>query len=240
MSPCGWSSGRAAREPRGPCLASPAMSGAADAGRGSASGGPRCPTDAEHDGGRRCQAARSQRIASTPAGAGDGSSSPRSRCWRRAPSWRSPPGRGARSPGDSGVSGLVLLGPLTPVEQVGGPPNERPYEAAVRVVRAGSDDVVASARSGADGRFRVNLAPGRYTLIADVARERRAALRVAGRRHGRRASVHRRDDPLRHRHPLTRRAPCRAGCRDSAAAPASGRRCSDARSPRRWPRPPVV
>ena len=69
-------------------------------------------------------------------------------------------------PGDSGVSGLVLLGPLTPVEQVGGPPNERPYEAAVRVVRAGSDDVVASARSGADGRFRVNLAPGRYTLIA--------------------------------------------------------------------------
>lgn len=69
-------------------------------------------------------------------------------------------------PGDSGVSGLVLLGPLTPVEQVGGPPNERPYEAAVRVVRAGSDDVAASARSGSDGRFRVNLAPGRYTLIA--------------------------------------------------------------------------
>ncbi len=69
-------------------------------------------------------------------------------------------------PGDSGVSGLVQLGPLTPVEQVAGPPNERPYEAAVRVVRAGSDDIVASARSGANGRFRVNLAPGRYTLIA--------------------------------------------------------------------------
>jgi hypothetical protein len=69
-------------------------------------------------------------------------------------------------PGDSGVSGLVLLGPLTPVEQIGGPANERPYEAAVRVVRAGSGDVVASVRSGADGRFRVNLAPGRYTLIA--------------------------------------------------------------------------
>jgi hypothetical protein len=71
------------------------------------------------------------------------------------------------APADSGVSGLVLLGPLTPVEQVGGPANDRPYEAAVRVVRAGSEDVVASTRSDSDGRFRVNLAPGRYTLIAE-------------------------------------------------------------------------
>ncbi len=68
-------------------------------------------------------------------------------------------------PSDSGAGGLVLLGPLRPVEQVGGPPNERPYEAAVRIERAGSDDVVATARSGADGRFRVALAPGRYIVV---------------------------------------------------------------------------
>ena len=71
------------------------------------------------------------------------------------------------APSDSGVSGLVLLGPLTPVEQVGAPANERPYEADVRVLRAGTDDVVTYTRSGKDGRFRVNLAPGRYTVIAE-------------------------------------------------------------------------
>lgn len=77
--------------------------------------------------------------------------------------WPSP-----SAPGDSGVSGFVTLGPLTPVARAAGPPNERPYEAAVRVVRAGSDDVVATVRSGANGRFRVNLAPGRYTLIGET------------------------------------------------------------------------
>ncbi|HJW75697.1 MAG TPA: carboxypeptidase-like regulatory domain-containing protein [Thermoleophilia bacterium] len=73
-----------------------------------------------------------------------------------------------KAPSDSGVRGLVLLGPIDPVEQVGGPPNERPYEATLRVVRAGSDDTVATVRSGADGRFTVNLAPGDYTLVPEA------------------------------------------------------------------------
>lgn len=72
------------------------------------------------------------------------------------------------APSDSGVNGLVLLGPIEPVEQVGDPPNERPYEASLRIARAGSDDTVAKVRSGADGRFRVNLAPGDYTIVPEA------------------------------------------------------------------------
>jgi hypothetical protein len=68
-------------------------------------------------------------------------------------------------PGDSGVKGMVTLGPISPVEQVGGPPNERPYVATIDVLAKGTTTVVASAHSAADGRFTVRLAPGDYTLV---------------------------------------------------------------------------
>jgi hypothetical protein len=71
------------------------------------------------------------------------------------------PANGA--PADSGVQGQVWLGPLSPVQQVGGPPNERSYSATLDVV--GSDtSVVTTVRSGQDGHFRVDLAPGAYVL----------------------------------------------------------------------------
>jgi hypothetical protein len=73
-------------------------------------------------------------------------------------------GRGG-PPRDSGVRGARDPWPLTPVERLGGPPNEKPYAATIRVVRRGSDDTVATARSGADGRFSVDLKPGAYTLV---------------------------------------------------------------------------
>jgi len=70
--------------------------------------------------------------------------------------------------GSSGPTGLlegsVTLGPITPVEQVGGGPNTRPYEATVDVATPGGD-VVATVESGSDGTFSVRLAAGGYRLM---------------------------------------------------------------------------
>jgi hypothetical protein len=71
---------------------------------------------------------------------------------------------GGSGPADSGVRGRVWLGPLAPVEILGGPPNEKPYAATIQVLRAGSDHVVATTRSGSDGSFEVDLAAGSYVL----------------------------------------------------------------------------
>jgi hypothetical protein len=72
--------------------------------------------------------------------------------------------REAGEPVDSGVRGIVLLGPSCPVEQANEPCPEKPYEADIRVVDADSGEVVATTSSGKDGRFVVRLAPGRYVL----------------------------------------------------------------------------
>jgi hypothetical protein len=69
----------------------------------------------------------------------------------------------ASVPGDSGVQGRVWLGPLSPVQVVSGPPNERPYSATIDVL--GSDGgLVATARSDRSGHFHVDLRPGTYEL----------------------------------------------------------------------------
>jgi len=62
------------------------------------------------------------------------------------------------------LEGLVTLGPLTPVEQVGGPPSERVYQASIEVREQGGGRV-ATVSSGKDGRFSVSLPAGRYTLV---------------------------------------------------------------------------
>ena len=66
---------------------------------------------------------------------------------------------------DSGIRGTVTLGPLQPVQRVGGPPNERPYAATIVVVAKGTDTVVATTHAGGDGRFTVDLEPGDYTVM---------------------------------------------------------------------------
>lgn len=71
---------------------------------------------------------------------------------------------GGEAPADSGVEGMVLLGPQCPVVQEGVPCPDKPFAAEIRVVEAGSGDLVATVRSSADGRFRVRLAPGDYVL----------------------------------------------------------------------------
>ncbi|MEX0817649.1 MAG: hypothetical protein WD027_09390 [Gaiellales bacterium] len=72
--------------------------------------------------------------------------------------------REAAGPADSGVRGVVLLGPSCPVVQENVPCPDQPFEATIRVLDPGSSDVVATTSSGKDGRFVVRLAPGRYVL----------------------------------------------------------------------------
>jgi hypothetical protein len=63
---------------------------------------------------------------------------------------------------DSGITGLVTLGPISPVEQPG-VSNDKPY-AATLVIKRTAGSVVAQVRSGEDGRFTIKLAPGTYIL----------------------------------------------------------------------------
>ena len=77
-------------------------------------------------------------------------------------------GLAAACGGASGPAGLlegkVTLGPITPVEQVGGPPNTRPYAATVDV-ETPEGDVGRTVESGNDGTFSVRLAAGSYRLV---------------------------------------------------------------------------
>jgi hypothetical protein len=67
--------------------------------------------------------------------------------------------------GPTGIlDGKVTVGPVSPVEQVGGPPNTRPYAATIDVEALGGE-VVASVRSGNDGAFFVQLQAGSYRLV---------------------------------------------------------------------------
>lgn len=65
--------------------------------------------------------------------------------------------------GDTGIEGMVTIGPTCPVERVGSPCPDRPYEATIAVLDSAGRQV-AEARSGADGHFLVLLPPGTYTL----------------------------------------------------------------------------
>jgi hypothetical protein len=65
----------------------------------------------------------------------------------------------------NGIEGIALAGPQCPVEVAGSPCPPRPIAARVVVSdRTGAE--ITSFRTGVDGRFRVALAPGRYTLQA--------------------------------------------------------------------------
>jgi hypothetical protein len=85
---------------------------------------------------------------------------------------------------DSGVIGTVVAGPGCPVDQqpIEGQPEqrpgvceERPVQADVRVLQVRSGRVVATVRSTAEGRFRIELPAGRYELQALRPADRSAA-----------------------------------------------------------------
>jgi hypothetical protein len=65
--------------------------------------------------------------------------------------------------GASGIEGQVTLGPTCPGPVRPGQVCERPYQATITVLDQQGQDVTQF-QSGADGRFQVPLAPGRYTL----------------------------------------------------------------------------
>jgi hypothetical protein len=64
---------------------------------------------------------------------------------------------------NSGVRGLVLLGPTCAAQPIDASPCVTPY-AATLVILDANGDPVARVVSGADGRFEVVLAPGDYQI----------------------------------------------------------------------------
>jgi hypothetical protein len=64
----------------------------------------------------------------------------------------------------SGIQGTVEAGPTCPVERINSPCPPHPLAATV-VVRDSQGAEVTRFHSGTDGRFKVDLAPGTYTLL---------------------------------------------------------------------------
>ncbi len=62
-----------------------------------------------------------------------------------------------------GIEGIALRGPMCPVQTLEDPCPDAPHQAWVAVRRVGGG-LVTRFRTGEDGRFRVGLLPGRYTL----------------------------------------------------------------------------
>jgi hypothetical protein len=73
-------------------------------------------------------------------------------------------GDGSPEVTDSGIEGVTFSGPQCPVEVAGSPCPDAPISIALYITRRGGTDVVATTRSDAEGRFRVKLAPGEYTI----------------------------------------------------------------------------
>jgi hypothetical protein len=76
-------------------------------------------------------------------------------------------GGGATSARDSGIEGKATIGPTCPLEQIGQPPCVAPYRGPVVVHR--ENHTVTTFQTGTDGRFKVNLVPGTYTLTSNGA-----------------------------------------------------------------------
>jgi hypothetical protein len=68
------------------------------------------------------------------------------------------------TPPGTGIQGVVQAGPTCPVERINSPCPPRPLAATVVVRDAGGHEV-ARTHSGADGRFKVDVAPGSYTVV---------------------------------------------------------------------------
>jgi hypothetical protein len=104
-------------------------------------------------------------------------------------------------PANAGVEGQVLIGPMCPVVQAGTPCPDQPFQATLTFLDQ-NGNTVSRTQSDAQGKFRVSLPPGTYTLRPEPANRQRHRPRAgADRVRGRRA-VCDRDHHLRQRHPL--------------------------------------
>ena len=72
---------------------------------------------------------------------------------------------GGHSPSSGTVTGVVVTGPLIPVDP-GSPIGWTPTQAEVLVYKSGTSTMVTSSRCYAAGRFTLTLAAGRYRLVA--------------------------------------------------------------------------
>ena len=64
----------------------------------------------------------------------------------------------------TGLQGTVTIAPTCPVERLGAPPCVAPLAATISV-RSTTGREVTRFRSASDGTFKLNLAPGTYTLV---------------------------------------------------------------------------
>ena len=67
-------------------------------------------------------------------------------------------------PSGTGIQGVVQSGPTCPVERINSPCPPRPLAATI-VVRDAAGHEVARTHSGAVGLFKVDVAPGTYTVV---------------------------------------------------------------------------
>lgn len=65
---------------------------------------------------------------------------------------------------DSGIQGVILLGPRCPVVVESNPCPDEPFQATIDVYTADESGKMASISSGVDGRFRLALNAGDYYL----------------------------------------------------------------------------
>jgi hypothetical protein len=72
------------------------------------------------------------------------------------------------TPGQSGVRGVVVLGPTCPLEGIGQDCGTRSSEATVLVRGRSSGAITATVHAGQDGRFNVALRPGQYVVTAET------------------------------------------------------------------------
>jgi hypothetical protein len=74
---------------------------------------------------------------------------------------------GAGQPVDSGVEGRTMIDGGCPTISPDNPCPDVPLAAKITVVKDSDQSVVTTVQSGEDGRYRIPLAPGSYTLHAD-------------------------------------------------------------------------
>ena len=67
------------------------------------------------------------------------------------------------APADTGITGQAVVGPTCPVVQAGQPCPEQPYQAMITVLDSSGREVTTF-QTDTDGRLKINLAAGTYTL----------------------------------------------------------------------------